>query len=94
MSENIVLNESDRNAILACARKYDVSTIYLFGSSLHDPAKARDIDLGVKGINPAVFFKFYGELMRHLSKPVDLVDLSQKTLFNDLVEETGIKIYG
>lgn len=68
--------------------------IYLFGSSLHDPAQARDIDLGVKGINPALFFKFYGELMRHLSKPVDLVDLSQRTLFNDLVEERRVKIYG
>lgn len=80
--------------IIACASKYDVATVYLFGSSLHDPAKARDIDLGIKGINSALFFKFYGELMRHLSKPVDLVDLSQKALFNALVEERGVKIYG
>lgn len=89
-----MLNESDRNVILTSARKYSVTALYLFGSSLHDPAQARDIDLGVKGINPAMFFKFYGELMRRLSKPVDLVDLSQKTLFNELVEERGVKIYG
>lgn len=94
MEEGTLLNEADRNFIIACVRKYDVSMIYLFGSSLHDPAQARDIDLGVKGINPALFFKFYGELMRHRSKPVDVVDLSQKALFNALVEERGVKIYG
>lgn len=94
MEEGTLLNEADRNFIIACARKYDVATIYLFGSSLHNPTQARDIDLGVKGINPALFFKFYGELMRHLSKPVDVVELSQKTLFNALVEEKGVKIYG
>jgi hypothetical protein len=47
-----------------------------------------------KLIHPALFFKFYGELLRHLSKPVDLVDLSHKTLFNGLVEKRGAKIYG
>ncbi len=94
MKEDTLLNDADRKFIVACARKYAVSTIYLFGSSVHEPTQARDIDLGVKGINPALFFKFYGELMRHLSKPVDLVDLSQKTLFNKLVEERGVKIYG
>jgi hypothetical protein len=57
-------------------------------------AKARDIDLGVKGLNPALFFKFYGELMRHLSKPVDVVDLAHRSLFNNLVEQKGVKIYG
>lgn len=89
-----MINEADRNVIATCARKYGVSALYLFGSSLHDPTHARDIDLAVKGINPALFFKFYGELMRCLSKPVDLVDLTQKTLFNELVEERGVKIYG
>jgi hypothetical protein len=41
-----------------------------------------------------MFFKFYGELLRKLSKPVDLVNLSHKTLFNKLVEQRGTKIYG
>ncbi len=52
-----------------------------------------DIDLGVKGIKPRLFFKFYAELFKNLSKPVHLVDLSKKSLFNDLAEETGLKIY-
>jgi len=53
-----------------------------------------DIDLAVRGIKPEVFFKFYGELLRNLSKPVDLVDLSNKSLFNQIIEEQGVRIYG
>jgi len=87
-----MLDESDKAAIMC--KKYDVKTTYLFGSSLNAEPQPRDIDLAVKGIEPALFFKFYGELMRQLSKPVDLVDLSQKTLFNALVEKRGARIYG
>lgn len=77
-----MLSESDKAVIIKCAQKYHVETIYFFGSSLNSDDQALDIDLGVKGINPTLFFKFYGELMRKLSRPVDLVDLSNKTLFN------------
>jgi len=67
--------------------------IFLFGSSAANK-KANDIDLAVKGIKPELFFNFYGELCRYLEKPVDLVDLSGKTLFNGLIRKTGVKIYG
>ena len=89
-----MINENDKDIILQCAKKFDVSTVILFGSSLGDERDANDIDLGVKGINKRLFFKFYAELFKRLSKPVDLVDLSRKTLFNDLIEETGMRIYG
>jgi predicted nucleotidyltransferase len=89
-----MVSDSDKTIILNCAQKYNMATVYLFNSSLNPNAQARDIDLGVKGIEPALFFKFYGELLRKLSKPVDLVDLSHKTLFNELVEKRGEKIYG
>ncbi len=89
-----MINERDKKIIIQCAKKYKVATIYLFGSSLEKGIKSNDIDLAVKGIKPEVFFKFYGELLRNLSKPVDLVDLSKKTLFNQIIEENGLKIYG
>lgn len=82
-----MLSEADKNAVLRCARKYNVATVILFGSALAEGVQARDIDLGVKGIKPELFFKFYGELSRQLSKEVDLVDLSHKSLFNTLVEK-------
>ena len=89
-----MISESNKVIITQCARKYKVSSIYLFGSSLERNSEPNDIDLAVKGIRPNVFFKFYGELLRSISKPVDLVDLSRKSLFNRIIEEKGVKIYG
>jgi predicted nucleotidyltransferase len=89
-----MLTKKEKEKIISCAKKFKVSALYLFGSTLENSPEAQDIDLGVKGIAPELFFKFYGELLRNLSKRVDLVDLSKKCLFNDLVEERGVKIYG
>lgn len=89
-----MINEEDKAVIIKCAKKYNVSSVVVFGSSLNDSVEAYDIDLGVKGLDPRQFFKFYAELFKYLSKPVDLVDITRKTLFNDLVEESGVQIYG
>ncbi len=89
-----MIAKKDRDVIIRCAKRYNVASVYLFGSSLSADRKAADIDLGVKGVVPALFFKFYGELMRGLSKPVDVIDLSKRSLFNRMVEEKGVKIYG
>ena len=86
--------KKDKETIIAIAKKYKAKTVILFGSSLGNPRLANDIDLGVKGVDPRYFFHFYAELMRNLSKPVDLVDLSEKSLFIDIVKKRGIKIYG
>ena len=45
-----MLSEFDKNIIIKFAQKYNVSAVYLFGSSLNTNAQARDIDLGVQGI--------------------------------------------
>ena len=87
-----MISEKDKTIILKYAKKYNLSTVILFGSSV-EGEDSNDIDIGIKGITPRLFFKFYAELFKYLSKPVDLIDLSKKTLFNDLVEETGVRIY-
>jgi len=84
----------ERDIILACARKYNISSVFLFGSSATDETQANDIDIAVKGLDPKLFFRFYAELIKQMSKPVDLVDLTGKSLFNDLIKQTGVKIYG
>ena len=89
-----MIKENDKEIILKYAKQYNVSTIFLFGSSVDQDLEANDIDIAVKGIDKKLFFKFYAELYKRLSKPVDLIDLSRKSLFNELVEETGVKIYG
>ena len=88
-----MLTDVEKEQILTCASKYGITELYLFGSALEDE-HYHDIDLGVKGIPAAQFFKFYGELLRKLAKPVDVVDLSKKTLFTELVEQHGVKLYG
>ena len=89
-----MLTEHEKDVILSCARKYRVSSILLFGSSTEVGREPQDIDLAVRGIDKRLFFKFYAELVKNLDRPVDLVDLSHKSLFNDIVEETGVKLYG
>jgi hypothetical protein len=54
----------------------------------------QDIDLGVKGVPPVLFFKFYGELLRKLSRSVDVVDLSKRSQFAEIIEKEGGKLYG
>ena len=88
-----MLSEADRKAVIECAGKYRVSSVYVFGSSL-GLGKANDIDLGVEGIKPGLFFRFYGDLIGKLSKPVDLVDLSDGSRFSRIVLKEGVKVYG
>lgn len=89
-----MITEHEKNLIRQYAEEYKISLVVLFGSSVENEDRANDIDIGVKGIDQRLFFKFYAKLVKHLSKPVDLIDLSHKSLFNDIVEETGVRIYG
>ena len=89
-----MITEHEKDIILRFAKKYNASSVLLFGSSIEKGQDANDIDLAIKGVEKKSFFKFYAELAKHLSRPVDLIDLSRKSLFNDIIEETGVKIYG
>lgn len=92
--QDIMITEREKEVIAHCAKKYNVSRILLFGSSLEKDSEANDIDIGVRGIEPGLFFKFYGELIKNLPRPIDVVDLSQKTLFTQMIEKNGLRIYG
>ncbi|OGC23315.1 hypothetical protein A2291_06610 [candidate division WOR-1 bacterium RIFOXYB2_FULL_42_35] len=86
--------KKELNTAVKLAKEYGVGKLYLFGSSLHKKSSAvNDYDFAVAGIAPSRFFAFYGKLFRALSKPVDLVDLSEKSLFNSLIIREGKKIY-
>jgi len=89
-----MISTKEKEIIVNCAQKYKVASVFLFGSSLEKGREAQDIDIGVKGIEPRLFFKFYAELFKQLPKPVDLVDLSFASLFSELVERDGVRIYG
>jgi predicted nucleotidyltransferase len=50
-----MISEFDKAIIISLAKKIDVNTVFLFGSSLDEKTPANDIDLGVKGIAPINF---------------------------------------
>ncbi len=89
-----MLSKAEIRKIVSCAKKYNIETVYLFGSSLEDNRYYNDIDIAVSGIAPDKFFKFYSELSRKLSKPIDIIDLSDKTPFSKVIQIEGKIIYG
>ncbi len=88
-----MISEKDKKNILKLSEKYKAKKVFLFGSG-STSKENRDIDLGVEGVPSNTFFKFYSELIFSLSKPVDLVDLSKKSRFNDLILSEGTLLYG
>ncbi|MGA1839037.1 MAG: hypothetical protein ACMUIU_00280 [bacterium] len=59
------------------------------------PAKeSTDIDLAIEGISPKDFYKFNGDLLFALAKPLDIVDLSETSKFIQLIQQKGIPLYG
>ncbi len=89
-----MISEKDKSAILSLAEQYTVKKLYIFGSAADPNRPSNDIDLGVLGLAAERFFDFYGDLILNLSKPVDLIDVSKNTRFNDLIKREGIPIYG
>ena len=89
-----MITQADQKAIREICRKYGAKKALLFGSSLGGTRKTRDIDLAVEGVAPHDFFRFYGELIFALSKPVDVVDLAGRSKFLDLIRREGLPVYG
>lgn len=90
-----MITETDKQTIREISKKYNVKKVLLFGSSLLPEIESHDIDLGVEGISAKDFFRYYGDLIMALSKPVDVIDLSgETTLFIKMVKQEGIPLYG
>ena len=88
-----MLNKKEKQIVIRCAKRYNVSSVFLFGSSV-GKRNGKDIDLGIKGIKPELFFKLYGELFRYLPRPVDLVDLdSEDNYFTKQIIKGGKIVY-
>jgi predicted nucleotidyltransferase len=88
-----MITDKDKRIILEIARRYRATRVVLFGSALSGTAESRDIDLAVDGVADKDFYAFYGELMCELSKPVDIIDLSRKSKFTDMVLQEGVPLH-
>ena len=89
-----MISESDKRKIREVSKKYHAKRVLLFGSSLDVTRESQDIDIAVEGISPENFFKYYGELMLKLSKPIDVIDLSGNSKFTKLIQQEGVMLYG
>jgi len=89
-----MISDEDKYRLFKIAKKYEVSKIYLFWSNLDPERESNDIDLAVEGISDSLYFKFYSKLIFAMSKPVDLIDLKNKSLFSTMVKSEGILLYG
>jgi hypothetical protein len=50
-----MITKKDKDTIIRCAKRYNVESVILFGSSTRD-------DVGMKGIDPRLFFAFIGAI--------------------------------
>lgn len=89
-----MITDKDRRTIKEISEKYQAKRVILFGSSIDSAKESQDIDMAVEGVPPQRFFKYYGDLLLRLSKPVDLIDLSGRSKFVKLILREGVPLYG
>ena len=89
-----MITEKDKETIQRISRKYHAKRVLLFGSSIDPVRESHDIDIAIEGVAPEDFFKCYGDLMLRLSRPVDLIDLSESSKFVELILREGVLIHG
>ncbi|MDD1778178.1 MAG: hypothetical protein LUQ65_08420 [Candidatus Helarchaeota archaeon] len=88
-----MISEKDQEIISYYAKKYNVAKVFLIGNSSGDKNQLDDIDLAAAGIKPELFNKFYGKLLRNLSKPCNLIGILKKSDFRKYVGRKAVKIY-
>jgi predicted nucleotidyltransferase len=88
-----MISPKDKEALTQIAQRYQMTRLLVFGSSADPTREGRDIDLAVEGLPPGEFFRFYGDLLFSLSKPVDLIDLSRDDKFTRIVRREGIPLH-
>ncbi len=90
-----MIPKEELDKAIEIAKKYGIGKLYLIGSALHRESEdINDYDFAVMDMPPENFFKFYGELLRVLSKNVDIIDLSGKaTKFKSIIMRDGEVVY-
>lgn len=89
-----MITDGDKIKIQEISKKYNAKRVLLFGSSVLPEKESHDIDIAVEGISPKDFFRFYGDLLFSLSKPVDVIDISGNSKFIQIILREGVMLYG
>ena len=89
-----MITAAEKKIIKNISKKYHIKRVLLFGSCLLPDRENTDIDIAVEGISPVDFFKFYGDLLFALPKPVDVIDLTRTSKFIQIIQKEGVPLYG
>jgi len=89
-----MIADADKKIIQDISKQYYAKKVLLFGSSTDPEKESRDIDIAVEGVSAKDFFKYYGDLIFLLSKPVDVIDINGESKFISLILREGTLIYG
>jgi predicted nucleotidyltransferase len=75
------------------ARRHGATRLLVFGSAVEDPARARDLDLAVAGVEGWALYGLAARMERALGISVDLVALEPPSPFTRHVERWGQVLY-
>jgi predicted nucleotidyltransferase len=75
------------------AKAYGATRLILFGSVLHSPDTAEDLDLACDGVQGWKLYELAGRLEDELHVPLDLVPLSPPNRFTEFIESEGKVLY-
>lgn len=88
-----MITDREKKILIDSAKKHGVQKLYIFGSSTKS-GNYNDIDVAIKGVQPGMFFKMYGELIMNMPCSVDLINLDMPTAVTKIIEKESVKIYG
>jgi predicted nucleotidyltransferase len=82
--------ESDLKLAYDYLKSVGCTEVFIFGSlAENNYNSSSDIDLAVKGLDKSKFFHVYGELMKLLNHPFDLVGLDYNNDFSQELLKSG-----
>jgi predicted nucleotidyltransferase len=88
----MILTDEHLDFITRTARQYGARTLILFGSTIENPAEARDLDLAVD-IRSWDIFAFAADVEERLHVTVDVVPLEPSNAFVELIKQRGTVLY-
>lgn len=87
-----MLEDTDRQILRAAEvlKAAGAREVYLFGSAASGRLReGSDIDFAVAGLAPDMFFRAMGQATRETTRPLDIVDLDERTPFTEYLRKKG-----
>ena len=77
--------------VAAVLRAEGATEVYVFGSVAERREQSTsDLDLAVRGLPPRKFFAAMARAARAAGRPIDLVDLDERSEFTDYIHARGM----